>query len=573
MGLTGKQKKYIKKNIKAKALAEIAMRLSIPTDEIKNYLQKRWGKEKYQKFLKQSQTSPTISVLNPPLTDQPLGLDWFKQNQKTLLFLAFLVFVVYLNSLGNDFVADDVPAILENENLGNFSNIYSQPLNFLRPLFYFIVYKTTGLNPVFYRLINITFHLGTAFALYGLIALITTPLLAILTASIFAVHPILTESITWISGGGHAQYSFFFILSFFLYILFSQQKKQKLLLASLTTFILALISSEKAVVLPALLTLFVFSFNNRKKPSESAGKDWKQLIPFWIIGAAFGLIYISGLGQRVIELQTQFYQEPTTHNPLIQIPIAITSYLKLIFWPKNLTLYHSEMSFTNAQYFLHLTVFIIFLSFIIYGYKKNRHVFFWLCFFLISLLPTLTPFGVSWIVAERYVYLGSIGIFVVVAIALQKIGQLFKQPNASYAILTILLLLLGARTVLRNQNWQNQDTLWLAAAKTSPSSPQNHNNLGDLYGRRGEFKKSIEEFKKAIELKPGYADAYHNLGNTYQQMGMLGEAIENFEKAIEFNPNLWQSYQNLAAIYFEKEDWQKAEEYLQKAENARSILP
>ncbi len=72
---------------------------------------------------------------------------------------------------------------------------------------------------------------------------------------------------------------------------------------------------------------------------------------------------------------------------------------------------------------------------------------------------------------------------------------------------------------MRNFDWKNQDTLWLATAKTSPSSHQNHNNLGDLYARRGEYEKAVEEFKKAIELKPDYGDAYHNLANVYHQIG------------------------------------------------------
>lgn len=579
MGLTGKQKKYIKKNMKKKTVAEIATKLDVSAKTIEGYLKKRWGKKKYQNFLDAHEKRHLGGGVSGGISMELRGKrlwwnlggefnfrNWFRKNQKILALLTFLVFTVYFNSLSNDFVSDDIPAIVKNENLGNLSFVISQPLQFIRLFLYFITYKTIGLQPAFFRLINIFFHLGAVFAIYTIFNLIYTPLLAILTASIFAVHPILTESITWISGGGHAQYSFFFLLSFLLYILFLSQKNRQLLLASLLIFILALISSEKAVVLPAILTLFVFTFDNLKKHS-------KNLLSFWVVGAIFGLIFLSGLGQRVTELQTQFYQEPTTHNPLIQIPIAVTSYLKLIFLPKDLTLYHSEMSFTNTQYFLHLTVFIIFLALVVYGYKKNRHVFFWLCFFLISLLPTLTPFGVSWIVAERYVYLGSIGIFVVMAMFIQKVSVMVKNEKASYAILAILILALGARTIIRNRDWQNQDTLWLAATRTSPSSPQNHNNLGDLYGRRGDFEKAVEEFKRAIELKPGYADAYHNLGNTYQQMGKVDEAIENFEKAISFNPNLWQSYQNLAAIYFEQENWEKAEEYLQKAIEINPSLP
>lgn len=541
MGLTGKQKKYIKKNIKKKTVTEIAASLTVPVKEIEEYLKKRWGKGKYQRFLRNSTKKPSDSTI------QPLGLDWFKQRRKIFVFLAFLVFLVYANALGNDFVSDDIRGIVNNEHLGNLDYALANKFNFVRPLLYFIIYKIAGLTPSFFRVINIFFHLGSVWSVFVLLSLMTTPPLPIFVASIFAIHPILTESITWISGGGHVQYSFFLLISFVTYLFYLSRKDNKVLILSLLSFLLALNSSEKAIVLPLLFLLFLFSF-------QKLSKKWVSLVPFFLTCGYVGLKYLraGAIEQRITSLQAEFYQEPTTYNPLLQIPIAITSYLKLIFWPKNLTLYHSEMIFSQGEYFLRLVIFIVFLGIIIYSYKHNRHIFFWLSFFIISLLPTLTPFGISWIVAERYVYLGSIGIFVVIALLIQKIGQIFKNKNVSYAILGVILIALSIRTIVRNNDWRNQDTLWLAAAKTSPSSPQNHNNLGDLYGRRGDFEKSIYHFKKAIELKPGYAAAYHNLGNTYQLIGKINLAIENYQKALSFNPNLWQSHQNLAVIYYQQ---------------------
>ena len=89
--------------------------------------------------------------------------------------------------------------------------------------------------------------------------------------------------------------------------------------------------------------------------------------------------------------------------------------------------------------------------------------------------------------------------------------------------------------------------------------------MGDVYSRQGDLNKAAEEFQKAIEIKPGYADAYHNLANTYQRMGRFDAAIENYQKAAELNPNLWQSHQALAAIYFEQEKYDLALDEIKKA--------
>lgn len=479
-----------------------------------------------------------------------------RENYLHLAILTLLIVVAYANSLGNDFVADDFPSIVNNPNITKLEYALSRPLSIVSNLLDFSIVRTFGHSPEAFRAVNIFFHLGNVWLTYLLLRVLLGSKVAFFTAAILAVHPIQTEAVTWISGGPYARYSFFILLALVLYTV--SDKNRRLYFASIGSFILALSMGEKAVVFPLLLAAL-------ETAGQSIRKNWKRLIAPFILGGVWGLIYAGKVGERMVGLQTKSYVTPQTINPLLQIPIAITSYLELIFWPKNLTLYHSEMTFSQAEYLLRLLVFIAFLGLITYAYKKNKPVFFFLSLFVISLLPTLTPLGISWIVAERYVYLGAVGIFAVVVMVIQKIGEKFGNPKISYTILIPVLLVLTARTIVRNADWKNQDTLWLAAAKTSPSSPQNHNNLGDLYGRWGDLERSVEEFQKAIELNPSYADAYHNLGNTYQQMGKLDEAIENYKKAAELNPGLWQSCQNLAAIYFEQEKFELAKDWMEKA--------
>jgi len=566
MALTHSQKKYLKKNLKRFSLKQIAINLNITENEILQHLKSNWPKEKYQNFLKKQRRDNQENLpalLNHEEKSTNFNFkNFLKKNWKILLFLSFLVFITYVNSLHNDFVSDDIGLILKNKNIGNlFYYLLNQPKAFLRSLLYFFAYKIDGLNPLFFRLINIFFHLGSVWLIYGLISLLVSPVLALFTAGIFAVHPIETEAVTWISGGPYSQYSFFLLLAFLLFVL-AKYKNQpiKFYLASIFTFLLALFTTEKALIFPLILLSFEITFG-------IIAKNWKKLIPFFSLSAFWTLfILFSGtLSGRMTSLETEFYQTPGVENPLVQIPIALASYLRLTFWPDKLTLYHSELNFTQWQYFLMLMITLAFLALIIWAYKKNRLIFFWSSFFIISLLPNLTPLKIGWVVAERYVYLGSIGIIFLIALAIYKIGQITKKRLAALIIFAIVILSLSTRTIIRNFDWKNQDTLWLATAKTSPSSHQNHNNLGDLYARHGEYKKAIEEFKKAVELKPNYGDAYHNLANVYHQINRDDLAEENYKKALEFNHNLWQSYQNLAAIHFSQKNFQLAKEELEKA--------
>ncbi|HUD08608.1 MAG TPA: tetratricopeptide repeat protein [Candidatus Saccharimonadales bacterium] len=556
MSLDNRQKQYIKKKLRKIPLAEIAADIEVSEDDILEYFKKKWPREKYERFLK---GKFEIEVASGGAGASFSFLNFFNENRLVLLFLAALVLVVYANSFGNGFVSDDVAGFLRNENLGKFSSIFGGPMHFsLSAFFQFIAFHIGGLHPFTFRIINILSHIGCIVLIYLLLSLSMNKRVATIAASIFAVHPILTESVSWISGGLYSLYAFFFLLSFLFY-LFSKSNK-KYFKYAVVFFVLSVLSSEKALALFLVFALYEFSFGNLKY-------SWRKVMPFFSISFFLLLFYVFKIGSRVSSVESQSYQSSGgMYNPFVQLPVAIGSYLKLIFWPARLTLYQTEMSFSQGQYLILLFIFLVYIGAIFWSWRKNKNVFFWLVFFVITLLPTLTPLKISWIVAERYVYLGTLGIIVVVAMLFDKILKLNENAKMiGYFALLVIVAALSVRTIIRNKDWKSEDTLWIATAQVAPSGQQIHNNLGDVYARQGDMQKAVEEFKKAIEINPNYADAYHNLANTYQQMGQLDLAIENYQKALSINPQLWQSYQNLAAIYFNQGQYDLAEENIKKA--------
>ncbi len=481
---------------------------------------------------------------------------YLKKNWPIFLFLTFLVFIAYANSLNNELLSDDIGAITENPDIGNLSSIFSKPYNFFQPLQYYFIYKICGFAPICYRVSNILFHLGGVFTVYIIVSLLFGKDLAFYVAAIFSVHPILIESVGWVSGGPYVKYGFFLLASFLTYIL--SDKYKKLYFLSFIFAALALVCSEKAMVYFIILFTYELALGNLKK-------NWKKIIPFFLIDSIWFFIYVVQIPSRQASVMQSDSAEKKYGDILIQIPIALTSYLQLIFWPDKLTLYHSEMIFGMKEYLIRVAFSICFVGFIIYSFFKNRKIFFWLSFFIISLLPTLTPFRISWIVAERYVYLGSIGIFVVFGYFLKKLVDNKKTESFGYLLFIIIILCLTTRTIIRNVDWRNQNNLWIATAKTSPSDPKTHLNLGDVYGRAGDFEKSAQEFITAIKLYPNYAAAYHNLGNTYINMGKKEMALNSYLLAIKYDPSIWQSYQNIASIYFNQGEIASCEAFLKMA--------
>jgi len=557
MALEKSQKKYIKENIYKLTIDEISARINIPKEEIHEYLKDRWGNEKYEKFLSKTNI-PTRSDEEKININNFNIIDWLKKNWPFLLFSAILVFVAYFNALHNEFVSDDKAII--NEGLGlklpNFTNMFKTASGFNMDMFFYIARHLGGTNPAYFRIFNIFFHLGNVWGVYLLLYLIGSPVIATLTALLFAVHPILIESVSWVAGAPYSQYGFFLIFSLITYILSTKDKK--LYILSVFLFFMAMLSSEKSVFFPLVIFIYELAFNNKKI-------RWLKIMPFFGISFLNGLKLLGLLEQRAQDLTRLNYSRPSFINPFILVPVAITNYLQLIFWPDGLTLYHSEMYNTVPVFIIRAVFFIIYLVLIFISYKRNRLVFFGLCLFIISLSPTLLPFGLSWIVAERYAYFAALGIFISIAVVMADLLKNKKTEIMVVIFFVLIIISLTVRTIVRNFEWKNEDNLWLATGRTSPSDPKTHNNLGDYYGRHGDWNNAIKEFQIALKLNPRYAEVYHNIGMVYQQVGRQEEARTAYLKSIELNPYLWQSMEKVAVIYFTEKDYVTAEKYMKKA--------
>lgn len=562
MKLNGLQKQFIKKNIHKDSIVDIAKRLNVSENEIKEYLKDKWGKERYQRFFDKDYSKKTKERV---LLNSTSIINTIKEfNFKKLIVdyapyitvLVFITFIVFANGLANDFISDDWGAISRNPDLNNFGFVIDHPFTILRPLMYFVTYKLFGLVSWPYRLPNLLFHIAAVITLFWLLTLMTNKIVAFLTSILFAVHPITTESVTWISGGIYVMYGYFILLSLVGYML--AMKDKKYMYISVISYMAAVSSSEKALAFFPLLVVFEYAFFDLKK-------NWRRLLPYLIVSLVWGSMFGLRITGRQQALVSANYQTPGLDNPFVQIPSAISSYIQLIVWPDALTLYHTELSFGPLEFSIRAITTLIFFGLIIYSYKKNKVIFFWLTFFVITLLPTLTPLKIAWTVAERYVYIGSVGIFFVIAYCFYRLSLRKNLKYVAYAIFSVIIISLMIRTILRNMDWHDQDSLWVATAKYSPSSYFNHNNLGDMYERHGNLPMAEKEFQTAIELNPLYADAWHNLGNVYREWNKPDLALKSYERALQINPNIWQSYQNMAAIFYTQKQFAKAELYMKKS--------
>ncbi len=468
--------------------------------------------------------------------------------------IVVLVLIVFASGLGNRFVSDDIPTILENQDIGSWTYIEKVFPTITFASLLSLEHKFFGINPTGYHVAGILMHLINVLLVYKILKRISSESTALVASAVFGLHPLAVEAVTWTSGNIYVLYALFSLLSIDAYISFLEKRKQEYAYLTLIYALLAFLTSEKALILPLLLIATRKIFDVRVKEKLL----WIGIILIW---GGMVVMNVQRVPQRIADFSQDVTDTETTETQLIklaQVPVSISEYAKLAIFPRALTLYHSDLSMTWTELGIRtsLGIGIGILGFVLW--LKDKLTGWAIMWTLITLLPTIVPLDIAWIVAERYIYLGLVGIGTLAGILWYKVAN--KDVSKILAVLIFAGLCL--RTSARVHDWRNEDTLWLSARKFSKRSAQNHNNLGDLYARHGNYEQAIQEFGKAIELKPSYAEAYYNLGNTYLKVGDVQDAKETFETVLKLSPSLWQTYVKLAQIYEVEGDLEKAESIL-----------
>ncbi len=470
--------------------------------------------------------------------------------------LSITIIILYFNAFNAEFIADDITAIKELEpSFKSPFYIVAHPLTIIRQILFYISYVAGGINPVFFRIWNILFHIGTVLLIYRIVPFFSKRKeLPFIVSLLFAIHPVLIESVTWISGGIYTQSTFFVLLSFLFYIQNIHEYKFSKAVWALVFFVCAISSSEKVIIYPIILFLYSYLFHDLKK-------KWKRILPYFFVSAIWTGILVSRIPERVSYLQELYGTGDRyyIYNPFLQIPVALGTYLKLFFYPVRLTLFHSDYYKNTLEQIITYTLFFLFTGLIIYSFKKNKTVFFWLSLFLVSLLPTLNPFNLSSVVAERYTYFGFIGLCFIAGYFLTRY---IKNTKLKIILLMGLVSLLSVRTILRNMDWNNNFAFWTATVMVSPSDPKAHNSLGGEYLKKNATDLAIREFNTAIQLSPNFYAPYYNLAVIYKFNNNPEQSLKYYLLAFEKNPNNWETCHNISILYFQKNDIVNAEKYI-----------
>jgi len=472
--------------------------------------------------------------------------------------VAVLCLVVYFNALGGEFVSDDVSSIVENSNLGNFSLALKNfnVLNFSRAA----IFHLFGKNVFAFHTVNLLLHIGTTILVYFFILILTkNERLSTLATLLFALHPIHTEAVTWISGGGYVLYSFLLLLSFlFFHFSVLNDRRWSYLIAALVLYILAISSGIWAATLLPLFFLYEF-YLRQKKPS------WLFYLVL-VLFAALGF-YVNWKAGAVTGKIEAGASVGGTRDWTVTAPHSLVQYFYLLLWPLNLTIYHEGLKVSQNYVWLSRTaaLLMILITPLILFWRKKKVALFFLLFFLVSISLSLSPVKIGWYVAERYLYLGSISFCVLVAAILLWLEKKLPIKNLALFLLIPILLFYSWRTFVRNNDWRTQASFWVATAKASPTSFRAWNNLGNVYGWEKKWDRAVEAYQQSLKIKPDHDTANFNLGIAYFSKGDLEAAKKYFLRTVQISPKHYRAFYNLGLTSYKQENFAEARQYWEQA--------
>ncbi len=494
------------------------------------------------------------------------------------LLLVLAVALVYSNTLHGPWQYDDQSDILENQSIRHLWPLrdvfFLQGRGFAtRPvgnLSFAINYATGGLKPYHYHITNLLIHACASLAFLGVLrrTLALTAMdrsfreqgssLALVMASLWALHPLLTESVAYITQRYESLAALFMFLA--LYALLRHAESgggvRWVALGSLSTA-LALGSKEVAVSLPVLLVLF-----DRLFLAPSFREAWRKRRFFYLgLGVAWiAFVYIqlhpvkrgfAGFGLTI----------PWWKYALNQ-PSVILHYLRLVIWPHPLNFdYFWPVAKHWGELVPGLLIVGALLGLTCWALARRKALAFLGVSFFCILAPTSSVMPILDLAVEHRMYLPSalviVALVVSICYGLNRLHLLEKLASSSgkmilLILISIIISTLGALTYLRNEDYQDTMDLWRDAVAKAPNNPRAHHNYAFYLAKAGYTDMALGEYEAALKQAPGMPTFQSNYGILLGRLGRYPESLEHLRLAVQMEPENHSHYVNLGGILLAK---------------------
>lgn len=548
---------------------------------------------------------------------------------RTALFafaVALAVWVVYWTSLRGPFAFDDWHVISQNpaiHEIGNIPSFYTDVSTFsiltgnrdYRPLFLTSMalswWAGSG-STVPFHLVGVSLHMGCSLMLFFILRrfrllataedarqrVVKSNWLPFVGAVLFAVHPMATEPVNYISSQSVPMAAFFYLLSFCCFLRISAESSSRwrstALLVSVGFYGLALLSKPIAITLPLNLLSWELLLGARVR-SEPRLRRFVRHSPYWVMTLAYLLLrtrLVANPLQAVAGLDGQ--PQATLAHYLTQTKALVFYYVRMAVWPVGHSVDPSlreSTSLLEIQTLLSFAI-LIGLAALLYRFRRNRQLVFWALWFPICLLITTYAVDLGQVVREARMYLSLAGVCAIVAILLHQLRLALPLELsdvsigvrsgrlASTGVATLIVATLAVLTIGQNRVWSSSLLLWEQASSHGENWRAHMNyglalqqegrdaeafdaieravemdnnawsniNLGLAHLRRGNAEQGLFHLAKAVELWPSLPEAHYYHARGLEQLGQLQAAVEEFRTAIALRPGYQRAEESLATV-------------------------
>ncbi|MGD0597741.1 MAG: tetratricopeptide repeat protein [Sedimentisphaerales bacterium] len=467
--------------------------------------------------------------------------------------LAAATFVAFEGVRSNDFVHyDDDKYITSNEYVQKGLSLESikwafttwhqgnwHPLTWMSHLIDSTVF---GMKPAGHHLVSVGFHIANVILLFLILKKMTGAIWpSAFVAAVFGLHPLGVESVAWVAERKNVLSNLFAFLTIWAYLWYSQKPGWRRYAVIAILFAAGLLSKSMLVTLPFVLILLDYWPMGRFGGLKGWRWLWRAIVdkvPLLAMSAAFCVVtYLAqvnaGAATNMVSMPLGLRAE--------NVMVSYIRYIGKLFYPTSLAVLYplDANGYPLWETWGCLLLLLAVTTVVILERRKHRFLLTGWLWYLGTLVPVigLVQVGVQ-AMADRYMYLPGIGIYIIVAwLASEAVAKLRlpKIVPAITGVVILVALLLITRTQV--EYWKNSESLFRHSLDVTTNNYVMYSNYGQVLKSKGRLDEAIDNFRRALELNPGWVEVHDKLACALQDKGLDAEAVAEFELVLRIKPD------------------------------------
>ena len=469
----------------------------------------------------------------------------------------------YANSFAGAFLFDDAIHILDNQRIRQLwppSEVIGGP----RPvvdLTLAINYRLGGFEVEGYHAVNIAVHILAALTLYGLVRRTllwekfrgryadTAPLFALVTSLVWVVHPLQTQSVTYLIQRAESLMGLFYLLTLYCAVRgFVSPRRIGWHLAAVACCTLGMGCKAVMVTAPLMVLLYDWVFLSQT-PRQLIRKRWSLYVG---LAATWSVPWLSGIAGGVLSPSSEGAHVGFGYKGITPVEYGLTQfsvlvkYLSLSLWPRPLCLdYNWPVVRSIGEALPAAAVVAFLLGATVWGIIRKSWLGFLGGWFFLILAPTSSIIPIKDPLFEHRMYLPLAAVVTLAVFAGYSLLQLFHRrvlagrpvrPIVAVVIAGAIVLALGAGTLQRNRDYHTAVSMWRDVAVKRPGNARAFEQLGTALVMEGRKRDAIEAYREAVRIDPDFSSAHVNLANALTQMQRFEEAVYHYNRTRELDP-------------------------------------